>query len=103
GREAPSRKVVLSHPSSSTGVTGRCAHCGNCVDTNRLTCGGWAHTGLRAAASVATVTRFAYGLLRLQPGRRRNPPARQGAPGGALVVHGRVHGGDDRRRTDARR
>jgi hypothetical protein len=41
------------------------------------------------AASVATVTRFAYGLLRLQPGRRRNhPPARQGAPGGALVVHG---------------
>src|SRR5680860_1229629 len=34
---APRRKDRLSHPSSSTGLTGRSAHWGNCEETNRVT------------------------------------------------------------------
>ena len=32
---SPSRNVVLSKPSSVTGVTGRSAHWGNCAATSR--------------------------------------------------------------------
>jgi hypothetical protein len=37
GMSSPRRKVVLPHPSSSTGVTGRPAHSGNCAATSRDT------------------------------------------------------------------
>ena len=37
---SPSRKVVLSQPSSSTGAIGRSAQCGNCAASSRATSAG---------------------------------------------------------------